>query len=259
MELIWIARSKASALMWYASDVFVGVGIVATTYLLAERFDGIGAWSRPQILFLLGYAVLVRGTVETFFGWNVAFISRRIGRGQLDHMLLQPQPLPMTILTEGFGPLTGSGLVLVGVGLLAAAGQGGGVLWLGAFALNLVASVVVVMAIAYAWGTIAFFAPRAAEEVNSSTMEFVDQLRGFPLDGLSTFLLAGLSTVIPVALVAWLPARALVGVSAHPLDWLATPVFACIAACVASWIFGKGMDHYGRTGSVRYVSLGHRR
>ena len=267
MELIWIARGKSSAIAWYAADVFVGVGVVATTYLLAERFDGIGTWSKSQIVFLLGYSILVRGLVETMFGWNVAFISRRIGRGQLDHMLLQPQPLLTTILTEGFGPLTGSGLVIVGIGLLCAAGHAGAGLWYAAFALNVVASVVVVMAYSYAWGSIAFFAPRAAEEINSSTMEFVDQLRGFPLDGLSALAMSGLATVIPVAFVAWVPARALLGLgdagSGIPggagVGWLFTPGFACLAGLSSTWIFRKGMKRYAETGSLRYLSLGHRR
>ena len=63
------------------------------------------------MLFLLGYALLVRGVIDTFFNYNVAFISRRIGRGQLDHMLVQPQPLWMALLTEGFAPFSGSGML----------------------------------------------------------------------------------------------------------------------------------------------------
>ena len=33
------------------------------------------------------------------------------------------------------------------------------------------------------WGSLAFWAPRAAEELNSSTFELSNQLAPFPLDG----------------------------------------------------------------------------
>ncbi len=259
MEVIWILRSKSSAFMWFAADTFVGVGVVATTYLLAERFDGIGHWTKTEITFLLGYSLLVRGLVAMFFGLNVAFISRRIGRGQLDHMLLQPQSLLTSIVTEGFGPLTGSGLVIVGALVLRASGHLGDLVWFAWFAINVLASVAVVMAYSYAWGSLAFFAPRAAEEINSSTMDIVDQLRGLPLDGLSGVVLTGLMTLIPVAFVAWLPSRALLSAEGVAAAALFTPLFAGVAVCVATWIFRKGMKRYGETGSVRYLALGHRR
>src|SRR5713226_6800346 len=92
MDLLYLARGPQAALTYYLSDFIIGLAAVTATFLLAERFDGIGPWSRPQVLFLLGYALLVRGIVDTFFNYNIAFISRRIGRGQLDHLLIQPQP-----------------------------------------------------------------------------------------------------------------------------------------------------------------------
>lgn len=66
---------------------------VTAVFLLAERFEGIGLWSRDQIVFMLGYAALVRGFLDMGFSYNVLHISRRIGRGQMDHTLVQPQPV----------------------------------------------------------------------------------------------------------------------------------------------------------------------
>jgi ABC-2 type transport system permease protein len=119
--------------------------------------------------------------------------------------------------------------------------------------------VAVVIAFSYAWGSLAFLAPRAAEEINSSTMAMVDQLRGFPLDGLGGPLTVTLLSVLPVGLVAWLPSRALLGLDPSPMaPWL-TPLLACALAALAGWIFNRGLHHYGRTGSTRYLALGHRR
>jgi ABC-2 type transport system permease protein len=259
MDVLWIGRAGSTAFMWYFADFIVGTSVIASTWLLAERFDGIGSWSKAQVLFLLGYSLVVRGLVECVFGWNVSHISRRIGRGQLDHMLLQPRPLWMIVLTEGFSPVTGSGMLVAGSVVLAhATGEAVSPDWLH-FGINLTASVVVVIAFSYAWGSVAFLAPRSAEEINSSTMNLVDQLRGFPLDGLAGPLRVTLLSVLPVGLVAWLPSRALLGLDPSPVaPWL-TPGLACMLAGVAGWIFNRGLHHYGRTGSTRYLAHGHRR
>jgi ABC-type uncharacterized transport system permease subunit len=208
---------------------------------------------------MLGYSLVVRGLVECIFGWNMAHISRRIGRGQLDHMLLQPRPLWMIVLSEGFSPVTGSGMLVAGSSVLGnVVGPDLSPDWV-LFVPNVVASVAVVIAFSYAWGSIAFLAPRAAEELNSSTMAMVDQLRGFPLDGLGSGLLALLLSVVPVGLVAWLPARALLGLHPSPAAAWLTPIMACLLGAVALFIFNRGLEHYGRTGSSRYLSSGHRR
>jgi ABC-2 type transport system permease protein len=262
MDLLWVARAPRSAVAWYVSDLIVGGAVVASTFLLAERFDGIGAWSREQVLFLLGYALFVRGLVELLFGANVGFISRRIGRGQIDHVLLQPQPVWMSLATEGFAPAAGSGLVIAGGWLLVhATGQvvtptpG----WLGLLAVNACASLAVVMAYSYVWGCLAFWAPRSAEEINSSTMRLIDELRSFPLDGVGAGLMGGLLSVVPVGFVAWYPSRALLGLAPGPIHAWVTPLFAVCALTVAYAIFHRGMKRYGQTGSTRYLSLGHRR
>jgi ABC-2 type transport system permease protein len=259
MDWLWVARARSSALTFYVAEWVMGVSVVAATWLLAARFDGIGPWTHGQVVFLLGYSLLVRGTVEMGFGWNVAHVSRRIGRGQLDHMLLQPAPLWVLVLSEGFSPLSGSGLLLSGVALIALSGVDLAAIPPLLFAVNWVASVVVVLAFSYAWGSLAFWAPRAAEEINSSTMALVDQLRGFPLDGLGAGLIGLLLSLVPVGFVAWLPARSLLGLGGAPWQVWAAPVGATVIAGVALLVFSRGVRHYRATGSVRYLALGHRR
>src|SRR5712691_5420350 len=153
MDLLFLARGTQVALAYYASDCVIGLAAVTATYLLAERFDGIGPWTKPQVLFLLGYVLLVRGVIDTFFNYNIAFISRRIGRGQLDHILIQPQPLWMPLLSEGFAPVTGTGMLLPGVGLLVVAGQQlrlePTLRWWALLAFNVLASVAVVVSFDY--------------------------------------------------------------------------------------------------------------
>jgi ABC-2 type transport system permease protein len=200
LDGLLVARSAKVAVAWYVSDLIVGLGAVTATFLLAERFDGIGAWSKHEVSFLLGYGLLVRGATNTLFSYNVAHISRRIGRGQLDHLLLQPQPLWMALLTEGFAPLTGAGMVVPGLGLLVWSVSQLHVpvsaAWLALLGVDLIASIAIVMAFGYTWACLAFLAPRAAEEVNSSTWRLLMELQSFPLDSLPGPALAGLLTVV---------------------------------------------------------------
>jgi ABC-2 type transport system permease protein len=263
LDLLYVLRGRQIALSFYVSDLILGMAAVTAMFLLAQRFDGIPPWSRDQMLFLLGYALLVRGAINVFFSYNISFISRRIGRGQLDHVLVQPQPLWMVLVTEGFAPVSGAGMLVPGLLLI-----GWSVVqlqlpitlvWLALLVLSLLCSIVVVLAFSYAWGSLAFWAPRAAEELNSSTWQLLMQLDVFPLDPLPTLALTSLLTFVPAGLVAWYPARALLGIDASPLGWLGLPAAALVLGGLCVFIFTRGLAHYGRTGSTRYLSYGHRR
>jgi ABC-2 type transport system permease protein len=264
MDLLYVARGPRAAITYYLSDLVRGAAAATATFLLAERFDGIGTWSKPQVLFLLGYALLVRMLIDMFFNYNLAHVSRRVGRGQLDHLLIQPQPLWMSLITEGFAPATGTGMLLPAALLFGAASRQLNLeitaAWWALFVIYLLASIAVVQAFEYAWASLAFWAPRAAEEINSHTWDLLQTLIPFPLDGLSGWALTSLVTIVPAGLVAWSPARVLLGVV--PLNWreaAIVPLAAVLFAAFAAWIFARGLHHYGYTGSSRYLDYGHRR
>ena len=264
MDLLYLLRGPEVALTYYLSDMVIGVAAATATFLLAQRFDGIGPWTRPQVLFMLGYALAVRLLINAFFNYNLAHISRRIGRGQLDHILVQPQPLWTALVTEGFAPVTGSGMLLPAAALLLIASRDLTLplspAWWALCILNVLASVVIVQAFEYAWGSVAFWAPRAAEEINSHTWDMLQKLIPFPLDGVSGVALTMLLTVVPAGLVAWYPSRALVGFAPlTAIDMIALPVAAVLFAAFAFWLFHLGLRQYGRTGSSRYLDYGHRR
>ncbi len=262
LDLMWVMRDLRNCLIYYVSDAILSVAAVTGTLLLAERFEGIGAWTKFQVIFMLGYATAVRGMVEMFFGYNVAFISRRLGRGQLDHTLIQPQPLWMALLTEGFTPFSGSAILIPGFGLMVwaigklslAVSPG----WLAMNALNLVASSAVMLSFSFLWGSLAFWAPRAAEEISSSANQLMRQLKLFPLDGLGHILLGGMMTVFPVGFVAWYPCRCLLGLDQRAWSGWVTPLAAIVFVGLTTFFFLKGLKHYGRTGSQRYLGFGHR-
>jgi ABC-2 type transport system permease protein len=263
LDLMFMTRSPRQLLGYTLSDAVLSVAAAMATLLLAERFEGIGAWTTAQVVFMLGYATVASGLVGMLFGYNVLFISRRLGRGQLDHTLVQPLPLWMSLLTEGFTPFSGSAEIVPGLVLMLLAADGLSLTpspaWLALLALNLLASAAVVWSFSYFWGSLAYWAPRAAEEISSSAMRMMGQLRSFPLDGAPPPLAGGLLTLLPAGLVAWYPCRALLGVDSSPYGAVVTPAAATLLFALSLYAFRKGVKHYGRTGSQRYSDFGHRR
>ncbi|GAB3422951.1 ABC-2 transporter permease [Flindersiella endophytica] len=263
MDLLWIARGVRDALLWILAGLLTRLAGITTTLLLAERFGGIGQWSKAQILFMLAYAMVVGSVLDMLFGYNLKMISRRIGRGQLDHMLVAPQPLWRQFVTEGFMPASQPWEVLVATGLMVWAGSLLSLAvtpgWMVVLLVNLLASAVIVLSLQIAWGSLAFWAPRAAEEINSSTNRMAAQLGNLPLDNVPRLLLGGLLTAVPVGFVAWLPSRAVVGVSPLFPGGLFAPLAAPLFLAAAVFVFRKGLQHYVRVGSGRYSSFGHRR
>ena len=263
LDLVFMLRDIRAALSYFFSDIVLNVAAVTGVWLLAQRFSGLGDWSIQRLMFMLGFAVAASGLTSALFNYNVAWISRRVGRGQLDHLLVQPQPLWMALLTEGFAPVTGSAPLLTGLALLAWGAWSVGVAlspaWLALFALNLVASASVILAFSYLWGSLAFWAPRSAEEVSSSAIRLVEQLKPYPLDGMRGALRGGLVSIVPAGLVGWLPSRALLGLSSDPLAVWLTPLAAAALALAATLAFRKGLAQYALVGSRRYTDFGHRR
>jgi ABC-2 type transport system permease protein len=263
LDLMWMTQDWKLFLTYYASDLFLNIAAVTGVLFLAERFDGIGVWTKPQVTFMLGYAMLVRGIMETLFGYNIFSISRRLGRGQLDHTLVQPHPVWMALLTEGFMPFSGSASIIPGLLLLLWSGTvlalDPTISWLFLALLNVAASATILLSFSFIWGSLAFWAPRATEEISSSASGLLRTLMPFPLDGLSFAMLSGLMTFLPVGFLAWYPARALLGLESDAWSELLTPTVAAIFSIIAVWIFKQGLKAYGRTGSQRYLSFGHRR
>jgi ABC-2 type transport system permease protein len=263
LDLLFVTRSSSTFLSYLLADMVAAVGEIGATLLLAERFQGIGGWQSRQVTFMLGYALLVNGLLAIFAGYNVWFISRRIGRGQLDHLLLQPQPLWLALATEGFTPFSGwaslaPGLVLLGWSLWTLPGLVT-LLWLVVFAGNLIASAVIGICFVYLWSCLAFWAPVVGEEIAGSAHQLLSQLQPYPLDGLPGLLVAGLVTVVPAGLIAWLPSRVLLGLVGEPWQLAATPLAALLILLATIWLFRMGMRHYARDGASRYLDFGHRR
>ncbi len=257
-----ILRTRGQALAAPLPDFTWHSGALLAPTLVAIRFGHIGAWSVAAVVFMLAYGMVVAPVMDAM-GDTPWRLSHRIGRGQLDHMLVQPQPLWRILLTDGFTPLDFWPTLTLGLTLMAWCAARLGVVvspgWLGLAGLNLLASIAVQTAFLYAWGCLAFWAPRGAEEASGAAAYLLGEV-GFPLDPVPRALRTLLVTAVPSGLLSWLPSRALLGVAgAGPMDAWLTPLAAVAIGAVALALFRLGLRRYRYTGSWRYIDYGHRR
>ena len=118
MDLNWVLQDFKAALIVVCAEIINNLTAVSGILLLAVRFGGAGGLNTDEILLMLGFFELADGLCYMLFGgFNVMHISRRVGRGQIDHMLIQPLPLTAQLLTEGFLPVSGSSGFLAGLAL----------------------------------------------------------------------------------------------------------------------------------------------
>lgn len=264
LDLMWFLRDTKYCIANIVADLIASLSAIAGVFLIAERFGDIGGMTKDQILFMLGYACLVDGVISMFFGMNnVGWISRIIGRGQLDHRLIQPVPLWMQFLTEGFIPVSGNSKLLCGIGITSIALQrltvSLGAKGLLLISISVVGSVTVILSFSYLTGSLAFYAPVAGEEISSTSIGLFSALKTFPIGGLTTGAKFVLCTVVPVGLTAWFPANLVLGQPPQGLPNYLMLVVTMTMALAAMTVFRKGLKHYAKYGSIRYHDRGHRR
>ena len=263
MDLDFLLRDAKMSLMAITADILSNIASVSAIFLLAWRFDGIGGMSRFDVLFMLGYVSCVSGLYQMFFNFNTGHISRRIGRGQVDHMLIQPLPLPVQIITEGFIPFTGSQNVLCGIGISAwalyAMGKPVGILWILGFIGYLITSIAVIVGLTYLFSSLAFRWQVAFEEIATTVIDDITgMLSKYPLSGMPIAIQWSLISVIPAGLLGWFPACALLGKAPLGLPAVYPLIAAVIIWALAAFAFGKGLKYYVKFGSNRYTAGGHR-
>jgi ABC-2 type transport system permease protein len=257
-----ILRTREQAIAHTLTDFIWHSGAMLAPILVAVRFGHIGPWPANAVVFMLAYGAAVSSVMDAL-GDSPWHMSQRVGRGQLDHLLVQPQPLWRILLTEGFTPFDFWPVLMLGLVLMAWSSAQLHVQvspgWLGLLGVNLLASIVVETAFLYAWGCVAFWAPRAAEEISSAASGLVGDL-SFPLDSVPRALQVVLVSAVPSGLLSWLPSRALLQIpGGGAMDAWLTPLAAMVLGAFAVALFRLGLGHYRHTGSRRYTDNGHRR
>ena len=263
LDLAWFLKDTKMCLMAIAADFVSNIAAVTGVFLLAYRFDGVGGMDKFEVLFMLGYVTALTGIVQAFFNFNVAHISRRIGRGQLEHMLIQPLPLAVQLLTEGFIPFSGTSNLVSGFLVMSMAVRSLAyavtLTWMLRLGLQLLISTIIVLALNYLFSSLAFYAPSQAEEISTYVRNSAHNLSTYPLSGMSLAVQLPLLSVFPAGLLGWFPSLALLNDAPLGLPALYPVIVAFCLVLVTSRVFAKGYRHYLTSGSPRYSAVGHRR
>ena len=258
-----LSRDARTGLIYILSDWVSAISSVMGIALLAVRFEGIGALSADEVLWMLGFFTLADGFTNMMLGnCNWLWISRVVGRGQVDHMLIQPVPLWMQILTGGFLPFTGSSCFLTGVALTAIATARLGLAvtpgWLLLLMIYVLARMAVAVGASYLAGTAAFYRPVACEELSTVVLDALNAAGKYPLAALPVWVQAIFLTALPVGMMAWLPSLLLLGRIDAPAAYVWPVAMAAALLSASGMLFGKGLKHYARHGCPRYKSMGFR-
>ena len=263
MDAQWFAQDTALCLLCILSETISNLASVTGVFLLSVQFGGVGVLSSDEVLFMLGFYSLATGLFSLFFGgFNTGDISRRIGRGQLDHCLIQPLPIWMQLVTESFIPISGiqgalCGLTVTVIAMLRLHTQITP-LWLLTFVLFLLASLAVQAGMRYVVSYSAFIHPVGSEEISSAMGNFLNSVGYYPLSALPMWAQGLLITVLPAGCLAWLPAMILLNKA--PFEGAAAlyPLLAVLICGAGILSFKKGMKVYAKYGSQRYKNMGHR-
>jgi len=262
LDLVSLLRDTSTVLFAIFTDIITSASAIAGVFLLAWRFDGIGGMCRYEVLMMLAFATIISGLYMIFFGNNNGHISRRIGRGQFEHMFAQPRSLAMQLATDGFYPFSCGCTLIFGIATMSIAITNVEVAlsmwWVFALIGYLVASLAILVGFMYLAGSLAFYAPVQAEEISSYVFSAFEHIGRFPLSGMPRYLKLPLLTLAPSGLLAWFPTLALLG--RPPLYWSAWYpfIFAIILWMVTMHVFRKGLRYYAKTGINRYTEFGRR-
>lgn len=263
MDLVWLLRDTKFAIAAIAADTISNLSVVSSVYLIALRFGGIGGLSVDEVLFMMAYSTITTGLFILFGSANNIHISRIIGRGQLEHLFMQPLSLKAQLLTCGFAPFTGSGNFIIGCILMVISINRLNIefsfWWIASLIIYVLTTMVIIVARAYLVSSAAFYAPVAAEEITSTAIDGTWQLSTFPLSGMPSFIQLSLITILPEGFMAWFPSLCLLGKPPLNLSEYYPLAYALILSLLASYIFRKGLNYYVRKGSNRYVPYGFRR
>ena len=263
MDLNWFLQDFKMCGIVMVTEFLMTISSVMGVFLLAMRFRGVGTMSEMEVLFMLGFYTFGGGLLYMFgCGFNVHQISRRIGRGQIDHMLIQPIPLWAQLATEGFLPVTGSSGLISGIGIMAYATLRLALpvtpQWIGQILLLGLCSFAIEMGLSYLLASSAFYRPVACEEISSVGHDLLMILGKYPLSGLPEPLIAALCTVLPAGLMAWVPSLILLRKAPAGMSMLLPLGVAAALIALAQFAFRRGMRHYLKNSCNRYRDMGYR-
>lgn len=210
--------------MAYRADFFLNliVSLVFTSmgpivqYLIFTQTSGYPGWSTEQILLFQGILLFSMGLNNTILGDVKGTAVNIMRNGDFDRYLIKPYPAIGVLLTGGFS-LKHVGTLIAGIGItvymLVSMQLIPGAADLLLFLWFIVAGVIAYMGITvfFCGLVIVLIQMGRLEEFLQNVLRFA----GFPLELYNRLFRAAFVTLVPLAVLAYLPAQALL----HRFDW----------------------------------------
>ncbi len=232
----------------------VARGLVALALLEAylSKSPEIAGWTRPQLLFILGFSMVPISLFHCLCGNLYQLSNTYIIQGNLDRVLLRPYPSFLQICFDRIAIEDLSGAVL---GILVMAGAAA---QLPSFDYGIGHLALLVLLIASAFGVVVavFMAFAASGFWFEDRVGMVPpvynlmELGRWPTPIYHPALQWLITAVVPFAFVAFYPASLFVTSDGSlPGIALATPAVALISLLLANWMWRTGIRRYSSTGS----------
>jgi ABC-2 type transport system permease protein len=228
-------ESVASLTGAFASLAALGVVFTQTSEL--------GGWGPAEAIVLLGTYEIVSGVRSTFIEPNVGWFQQQVTDGKLDDILLKPVPSLLLATLGTSSPLglvqvlSGVVILLIGVGRLESAPTMGSIL---AWCVLLVASIAVTWVTRVMIASLAFWAPSFQPDVLYGAAW---QLGRYPVSMYRQPIRFALTWVVPMAMIATLPAEALVRGPGYDVMFAGLAVTVA-GICVVNWMWNAGLRRY---------------
>lgn len=253
---VLLQRASAQGAMQYRTNTVIGIlsGAIwqgtgfAFIWVVMHTFPSLAGWGLAEIAFLYGLR-LTAHALAMIPMMSVNDIQWVVRNGEFDRFLLRPLNPLVQLMGNRMG-IGQFGDLLVGVALLAVAGQNAQVqwhAWLIAFCFAaIVGGALIEAAFFLALCSLALrmvdtFALRVfVDDIFSKFGSYPMKIFGGAVEWLLTF-------VLPVAFVAYVPASVVLGKLDNPWG-LATPLLGAALVSLAYLIWRRQLDHYQSVG-----------
>lgn len=260
MDGLWMLRDTKYCILQIVADIISVSATIIAMIILSIQFNGLGGLTHYQTMLMFGIATNVQGLYNLFFAnYNNGMVSRIIGRGQIEHYMVQPVPIWIQIATRGFAPFSANSQFLISLVLIVYSMKELRILTVFMLMIVMLISIlstVTMTSVIYIISTIAFYSPSAGEEISQPILALFVNTSYFPIVKMNVFFRVLYVFIFPIGSIAWLPTKMIV-----EKDKIIIIIFIIIPLVLlglANVTFRKGLDYYAKKGAGRYSSFGHR-
>jgi ABC-2 type transport system permease protein len=241
---------RADFLISLFTTTLASVFGLAVVFLVFHRIPQVKGWTYWEILFLFGFSLLPLALFNLLSINLYYFAETYIIGGKFDRVLLRPVPSIFQIVFEQFR-LEAMGDFFLGLAVLAYAARHmdrAFAIWdilFGAFAA--IAGAALYLAVFLILTSVSFWF-----EDRAGIIPPIYNLLSFgryPLDIYSDLIKFFLSWIIPFGFAAFYPGAVLLGRPHYQLEAALLPVLTVAFATLAVFVWNRGVNHYGSTGS----------